>query len=426
MTEAPQPVSRPGGRTWWYADLAAVDQPRNCTRRLLTSRQYLGFVAITSGLAVAQFYFLPRNLGPTQFATAVLALSVIQGAQQLGDFGAHNASLRAGLPRADRIQLRESAVLLSTVTCLIGILTGVVVGLSGSPFGYLVALACGTALLLAPSKAHSSGAIQLGDERAATMHNLVWQNASKFGSIVGSFGGTALLSILGALINATLLYRPALPRFVAWAVLKAHARVILPGLALSVSAFFMMWIDTYTLSSVTGLADAGQYQAVVRPLTGITYLYLPVISLIQAAHNAGLLQRERRLMVVASMLGVGGSFGIAVGLYLVGERIWPAFDFAPEVVAACGAAAGLAALSAVVGGQLTLRGRQGWAAANTVLGALVLLLLSLLLIPRIGAVGAGLASAAAWLLVALCHAVVLWWTLRSPTLSPQLPRHIPH
>lgn len=403
---------RDRGRRWWYADLVKDVTPGPETRRALSPRLYLGFVGLTGGLAVTQFYFLPRNLGPAEFATAALGLSLIQGSLQLGDLGAHNASLRVGLTRDDRIRLRESALLLSSMVCLAGVILGLILGLTGTRFGYLVACACGTALLLAPSKTHSSGAIQLGDERAATRHNLLWQNAPKFGSVIGSFGGTALLSILGALVNALLVYRPALPRFVAWSVLRSHAPLIIPGLALSLSAFLMMWTDTYALSAVSGLADAGQYQAVVRPLTGITYLYLPVISLIQAAHNAGLVRRERKLMTVAGLMGVAGSLGIAVGLYLFGEQIWPEYTFSAGVLAACGTAAGLACLSTVVGGQLTLRGRQGWAAGNTVLGALVLLLLSLLLIPDRGAVGAGLASASAWMLVVVLHCAVLWWTLR--------------
>lgn len=413
MRRRAQVVHPAGRRTWWYTDLALDVTPGPTTRRSLTSRLYLSFVAVTGGLAVAQFYFLPRNLGPTEFATAALALSIIQASQQLGDLGAHNASLRVSLPREERIQLRESALFLSSVVCLAGVIIGIVLGLTGTGFGYVVALACATALMLAPSKTHSSGAIQLGDELGATKHNLIWQNAPKLGSVIGSFGGTALTSILGAFLNAVLLYRPALPRFVAWRVLRSHTALIVPGFALSLSAFLMAWTDTYALSVVTGLADAGQYQAVVRPLTGITYLYLPVISLIQAAHNAGLVRRERRLMGAAGLLGVVGSLGIALGLYLFGQRIWPEFDFALGVLTTCGAAAALASVSAVIGGQLTLRGRQGWAAGNTVLGAVVLLGLSLLLIPGLGAFGAGLASASAWTLVVILHSAVLWWTPRS-------------
>ena len=71
----------------------------------------------------------------------------------------------------------------------------------------------------------------------------------------------------------------------------------MPGLAVSSSAFFMTWTDTYSLSIVSGIDEAGQYQAIVRPLTGITYLYLPILALIQAAHNATAQKRVKRLMV---------------------------------------------------------------------------------------------------------------------------------
>jgi len=390
-----------------YRDLVTGGAGQRRAARKIRPVHYLAFVFVTAALAAAQFYFLPRNLGPLEFAGVVLGLSVIQGALQFGDLGSYNASLRAALPAQDRVELRESAVFLSSVVCLIGVVLGVLVGLTSNPMGWILAAGCATAFLLAPNKAHSSGAIQLGEERIATKHNLVWQNAPKLGSIVGSFGGSAVASMAGALVSAAFSYRLELPRFVSWRVLRTHAKVIIPGFVLSLSAFLMAWTDTYALSTVAGLEDAGQYQAVVRPLTGITYLYLPIVSLIQAAHNAGLKRRERRLMVVAVALGFLGAGAISGGMWLFGPTIWPEFEFALPVILACGFSASLFALCTVVGGQLTLRGKQGLAAGTTVLGALVLLGLSLVLIPRFGAFGAGLASASSWLFVTICHSAIL-------------------
>jgi hypothetical protein len=60
-----------------------------------------------------------------------------------------------------------------------------------------------------------------------------------------------------------------------------------------------------------------------------------------------------------------------------------------------------------VGTQLVLRGHHFAAAVNAAIGTTVLLVVSVLTIGTFGALGAALASASAWLLVACCHSVFL-------------------
>ena len=138
---------------------------------------------------------------------------------------------------------------------------------------------------------------------------------------------------------------------------------------------------------------AGQYQAIVRPLTGITYLYLPIIALIQAAQNATAQKRVKLLMVAGVALGGLGSVGIGVFLIVFGRDLWPDFRFDTKVVVAAAVAATAMCVATVIGIQLMLRGKQLIISVNTSTGAALLLVLSLLTVERMGALGAGLASA---------------------------------
>ncbi|MFC9997684.1 hypothetical protein [Nocardia sp. NPDC127526] len=375
------------------------------TRISLTT--YIGVVALTGSLAVAQFYFLPNNLGIRGFGMVALGLSVIQAALQFGDLGAINASLRTDVGPEVRAALREQAVAISSLLCLAGIAVSCALGVAGVPLGYVCAAAFAAALLVVGGRARASAAAQLGDERSSTRHNVVWQNAPKLGSIAGSFGGSALLSMLGAVVSAALFGRPGIPPRPRWEPVRDTRRLWLPGLAVSGTAFAMSWADTYALSAVAGIDEAGQYQAIVRPLTGITYLYLPVVALIQAAHNIAARRRERLLTVAGAGAGALGAVAVAVFLLGFGDRIWPDFRFEPAVVIAASVAAVAMCVATVVGVQLILRGMQVIASVIAIVGAVVLLVVSLGTVGSLGALGAGLASAIAWTGVAAANGLAL-------------------
>jgi O-antigen/teichoic acid export membrane protein len=363
-------------------------------------------VLVTGSLAIAQFYFLPNNLGVSEFGLAVLGLSVIQAALQFSDVGSINASLRSDLTDELRVALRNHAVSISSIVCLSGIIISCVLGLAGVSFGYVSATAFACALLLIGGKAHASAAVQMGDEKGATRHNVIWQNSPKVGSIIGSFGTTAFASMLGALVTSALFSRPQIPHRPSWSFLRDNRNAWMPGLAVSSSAFLMTWTDTYSLSILSGIEEAGQYQAIVRPLTGITYLYLPIIALIQAAHNATAQKRVRQLMAAGIALGGFGSGAIAVFLVNFGRDVWPDFRFDTKVVVAAAVAATAICVATVVGTQMVLRGNHVIVSINATVGAALLLVLSLHMVETMGALGAGVASAIAWTVVAICHSAV--------------------
>ena len=365
--------------------------------------RYGSVVLLTGLLAVAQFYFLPNNLGPTEFGLAVLGLSVIQAALQFSDLGSINASLRSDLTDELRAALRENAVSISSMFCLCGVIASCALGFAGALFGYVSAAAFACALFLIGGKAHASAAVHMGDEKSATRHNVIWQNSPKFGSIIGSFGTTALASMLGALVTSVLFSRPQIPRRPSWSFLRTNRNFWIPGLAVSSSAFLLTWTDTYSLSIVSGLDEAGQYQAIVRPLTGITYIYLPILALIQAAHNANAETRVKRLMVAGGALGASGSVVISVFLVVFGEEVWPDFRFDTKVVVVAAVAVTAMCIGTIIGIQLVSRGRHTTVSLNAAFAATVLLVLSLLTVEKLGALGAGLSSAIAWIVVTACH-----------------------
>lgn len=375
--------------------------------RRLPARVYVGVVFLTGILAVLQFYFLPRNLAAAEFGLAVLGLSVTQAALQFTDIGLINASLRSDVSDEIRVALRAHAVCISHVICVAAIVVGCGIGLAGSVFGYIAAAGCACGLLLIGGRAQASATVQLSDEIAATRHNVFWQNAPKIGSVVGSFGGTAIAAMLAAVGTSALFGRPHLPRRIRLSFLRQHRRLWVPGIAVSASGFLLAWVDTYTLSLVAGVAEAGDYQAIVRPLTGISYIYLPLIALIQAAFNARDYRRVKVLMAMSILLGAAGSASVAAFLVVYGHDIWPRFAFDHHTVAAAAVAATAMCASAVLGGQLVLLGRQTAAAINTSLGALVLAVVSVVTVREMGAFGAGLASAVAATLVVVAHGTVL-------------------
>ena len=398
--------SSPIFRRLTYTDQFVRPDPGGPPRSRVSILAYASVVLLTGSLAIAQFYFLPNNLGATEFGLTVLGLSVIQGALQFSDVGSINASLRSDLTDDLRVALRDNAVSISSIVCLSGIIVSCALGFAGASFGYVSATAFACSLLLIGGKAHASAAVQMSDEKGATRHNVIWQNSPKIGSIIGSFGTTALASMLGALATSAVFSRPQIPRRPSWSFLRSNRNAWMPGLAVSSSAFLMTWTDTYSLSIVSGMNEAGQYQAIVRPLTGITYLYLPIIALIQAAHNATAQKRVKLLMVAGVALGGLGSVMIAVFLMIFGRDVWPDFRFDTKVVAAAAVAATAMCVATVIASQLLLLGKHVIASVNTTVGAAVLLVLSLLTVETMGALGAALASAIAWIVVAVCHSAV--------------------
>ncbi|WP_248704998.1 lipopolysaccharide biosynthesis protein [Curtobacterium sp. MWU13-2055] len=381
----------------------ASARPRRLGRNL-----YLLFVGVTAFLALAQMVLLPRNLSAFEFGTLSIALSLTQAVQQFGDLGFSNAAFRRELDSSLRGELREYGLTNVFVVSTVAILVAAVAAFAGafSWYGFgVLALAVLSGTVLAASKMSANSAIEAGDERAAAVQNAVWQNAPKLGMIVGSFGGTALASSIGAVVTAVGFGRPRLPR--RWATpttFSRHARLWAPGLTLVAAAFAASWVDTYILTALQGVDAAGAYQAILRPLLGVTYIYLPVVAILQSAANRGQWQRMRRLRLAS----VGGSAAcaalVAAALIMIGDQVWPEYKFPTVAVVLCAVSVVAGCASTVFGTELLVHGRQGFSAVATLGGAAVLAALTAALVPHLGLVGAAAGSCAGW----LTAAVVQW------------------
>lgn len=358
------------------------------------------FVTVTGLLALAQMLFLPRLLSAPEFGMLALALSLTQAVQQFGDMGFGNAAARVHLDGTSRAVFREYGVSINAVVSLgaIGVIALLiaVVDLDPKTAGTL-ALAILTGSLLATSKMRASSRIQSGDERRASFENSIWQNAPKPGMLLGSLGGLAIFASLGSVVTALLLGRPFPPRRPpTLRAIASTSRYWAPGLILVLAAFATAWLDTYVLTAFDGVASAGQYQAIVRPLIGVTYLYFPILGLIQSAANRNDVDRVRRLNFVSLALSSLAAASVAVVLVFLGEQIWPDYSFPVDVVVVAAIAIVAACASAVFGTELLVQGKQLHSAAATLGGAAILCIVTLVLVPSLGLLGAAVGSAAGW------------------------------
>jgi len=146
---------------------------------------------------------------------------------------------------------------------------------------------------------------------------------------------------------------------------------------------------------------------------GITGAFFPAASELHALHDE---RRLQRLYLSAAKLGVVALIPLAILPSLLAWPIldaWigPAFaDNSAQILAVLALAYGLVAVSAVSGFAADATGHPDWNAGLTIASAVVNLTLTLLLVPRIGAVGAAIALlvTGAFLLVTMNYAVQRW------------------
>ncbi|MFB2599451.1 lipopolysaccharide biosynthesis protein [Herbiconiux sp. P17] len=380
----------------------------------LGRRLYLVYVGVTAILALGQMLFLPRFLDATQFGLLALAMSATQAIQQFGDMGFGNAAARVSVDKPLRRTFREIGLTISYLVCAgfcVALLLLTVFGAIDGAETAVFAVAVLTALTLAASKMRASARTESGDERWASVENSIWQNAPKVGMLATAFGGTALITLAGGLVSAAVLGRPLLPRvWPRWRQITTNFRYWSPGLILVASAFAVTWADTYILTSIQGVADAGSYQAIMRPLIGVTYLYLPILGLVQSSANRLDWRRVSRLTTIALGITTVAAALIAVALIFIGSIIWPMYSFPPLVVILAAGSVVASAASALFGTRLLVIGKQMLSAGATLLGLAALVILSLLLIPSLGMLGAAIGSITGWTISAAIQFGWSWYT----------------
>ena len=385
----PSRPSATAGPPWWER----VGQPRQASRR-----GYVFFVAVSGSLAALQLLVLPRALDRAEFAVVVLAVSVTQGLLAIGDLGlglfASDTTRRQGTRRELRALVLAVAVSLST---LVAGVFALVAAVDRDVEGVLWSSLCIgalTALVLWPRAVRSLASTAAGDEVGTLHNNLLWQNAPKLGMVLLAVTtrsplAALLAGLLGSVLAGRLVSPTRIPLVVStrpplgkWSV----------ALGFKVTSFGLIWADSYVIAAVAGLEQAGQYQVVARTLTAVTYLYLPLLALAEAAFNAGNRRRWLRTVLLAGAV-TGAIDGLMVLLLLrLAPRIWPSYEISPQVAWLLAGASFVAFVSAAAGTLLLITGRRTSVLCANIAGLTVMVALATALVPRFGASGAATGS----------------------------------
>ncbi|WP_170231226.1 hypothetical protein [Pseudonocardia kunmingensis] len=307
---------------------------------------------------------MPQLLDPVQFSIALLAFSVTQAMLQFGDVGHGNAAMRADLPGAARQDLRSSGLAIAyTVGLVLAVaivLIGVLTGSRADVVGALAVAAIAGALLM-NGKMAANEAIHAGAGSRAMRLAFSWQNSPKMGQLAGTLTGSGLGVVVAGLVSAMAVTRVRWVRPQAgWRSLWANCSWWAPGVVVSLCAFLLSWADTYLIASTLGLAEAGMYQAVYRPMLGVTYVVFPALSLLQAAENRGDRGRVRVLgcgviLVASAVLGV-----LSMLLVRHGSTVWPEYKFPAVLTATVAMTVFMFCGSAIAGALLLVRGATRW------------------------------------------------------------------
>jgi O-antigen/teichoic acid export membrane protein len=393
------------------------------------------------GLGFAAQFLVANSLGAEAFGLFVLASGAVRIAEILARLGLHAGGMRfVSLHRQDRGQL------VWIVTAAVGVAVGA--GLLGA-----IALWLGAAWLagtvfgkpalaevlrwLAPAVPAVAGmnvAAGLLQGFHTTTHAVLARHVVQPVAYAGLVALTALLGWHLAGVAVAFVVSNVLGGMTAIVALgwlmpgtagdaRAPARVgelvrySMPLLLVGVFQYLLAWVDTLVLGALSEAAEVGIYRIAVQLSLLMTAfqvatnsIYAPVAAEIHAVADIG---RLGALLRTATRWVSYGAVPIFVALVLAGHQVLALFG--PEY-----AGRGRELLLVVAGGQLvhcltggvgftlTMTGRQRLEAMNS--GVLVILNfgLSVALVPRLGALGAAIASAGALSLVNVVRLVQVW------------------
>jgi O-antigen/teichoic acid export membrane protein len=371
------------------------------------TRRFAANVLISIALAGLQLLLLPLFLSPKQFAIAVLAISVTQGAVAIGDLGLLLVSRNVVQSKSLSEELRLAAfasmwVILPLASLLIFVIT---LPLAGLELALVMSAGCITALALASDRVRVVSAELHGAEARAGFLNVIWQNSPKVGLVALAPAGSAALSVLGGLASALVLGRPVLPTLDSFRFARRHLKHMWFGLIIVSSSFALQWIDGYAVAVVLGLTDAGTYQIVARLFIAPTYLYLPLGSLMIARISQGGRAPYRRALIATTCVCVASYVFIAAFLIVLAPSVWPRQTISLSLILPLAFASYGAAISFLSGSLLLALGKRIPVLVANVLGAALLIPSAAIGAVYFGAGGAAVASAAIWILVGAIQAV---------------------
>ncbi|UPV75250.1 flippase [Halorussus limi] len=219
---------------------------------------------------------------------------------------------------------------------------------------------------------------------------------------VGGYVIAALVFIVYIALNIE--YRPTFPEPV---VARRLVVFSFPLLAVFFANHLMRWVDTFIIWIYTDTATVGLYSATVlltrtipMILGSVTFLYLPIAS---RFYSDGDIERVQSLYVILTKWVVGASLPLFLTFMFFPKSVLTVV-FGPDLAAGASVMQLLAlgffshTLLGTNGHTLIMLGQRRKLLAARSLMVLVNLILSVLLVPSLGIVGAALGSMAAFLL----------------------------
>lgn len=335
--------------------------PRHRTR--LGGPLYTVVVLCGLGLAAGQILLLPRLLGSAEFGVAIIGFSLTQAGLSVGDLALSFTSQSTTLPGARRAEYREAALLVATILVGAAALITLIVGQFHGRSSILMAAALGllSALVLEGSLLRARSYEQAGDEKRAAAENLCWQNAPKFGLLVGAaIGRSPVACLAGGLLCSLAVGRPLLPRP------SVRVRSVLrdwrrwgPALLSVVAVFAVTWGDTYVVAAHLGLAAAAGYETTYRAMSSVTYLFQPWNSVMLSRLNAGVANSVGPILALSLAITAAGLAVLTILIRVEARRLFPGL---PVVFGALGPLTLLflfANVSYLLGNVLVSRGQFG-------------------------------------------------------------------
>ncbi|TMG17136.1 MAG: flippase [Chloroflexi bacterium] len=434
-----------------YSSDDGVSDPMTGGRRVATN--VLFNVASQVWLTLLVIVTVPivlHRVGPAAYGVFVLA-SLLLGYTALLDLGLTPAVVRSIAvhnARGDRVRLER--VLGTALSLLIGlaIVGGGLIALvtpaavrsvlhvpdalqADARFVLYVAaagFACNMVLLLFVAIAQGLQRLDLFASRTLALGTVTAIGQVLVVTLGGGLRGLALVTIainvlslvVFMLVSRRLLpgirVRPRLDRSAVGELARFGSMKFLNQAAVQV----IFHVDRLIVAAFLPIAAVSYYgvpvsmcQKFVLVQQGITGAFFPAASELHALHDE---RRLQRLYLSAAKLGVVALIPLAILPSLLAWPIldaWigPAFaDNSAQILAVLALAYGLVAVSAVSGFAADATGHPDWNAGLTIASAVVNLTLTLLLVPRIGAVGAAIALlvTGAFLLVTMNYAVQRW------------------
>jgi hypothetical protein len=343
------------------------------TPRQLPRALYCLFVGLGATLTTAQVLVLPDILGARGFGIAVISISISQGMAIAGDFGFGRLSDDTSRPQGERNRFRTLSFASVSMTVAVTVVASVVVAVvSDSTLPFACALGAMTAWLLYPVQLRAQVAESYTDEVGAAYRHFLWQNGTKAGLIAGALiTRDPVGCVAGGLVAALVIALPQRPVLSATRQLFALWRVWLPALLSVTAPFVLIWSDTYFVTIAHGIAVGGGYVLIYRILGAVSYLYLPLGSVLLSRLN----RQDRRaawfVPAVSLCLTIPTLLVLSIGLLNIGREVFPGIPLDFQVLLPLTIMNVLASLSYFAGTVLAAYGSFSTIVRCSLIGAAI-------------------------------------------------------